>query len=297
MSAPKRNQAADAQDLYDDRSKNYDSSHHIRLAKHMVELAKVQPAECVLDLACGTGLVTYPASSAVGTSGSVVGVDISSGMLSQANAKLPKHDLKNIAFHYHSITELDTLDAIKDQKFDVIICCSALVLLEDAGAALKQWTTYLKPGGRLVIDVTHPLNLASGLVFERVGRRMERPLPWYREPFQTPDDLQSIMEAAGLNPVEVIFLSIYDIEGTDKLEDYIVPSFDKPKIHKQYDISDADKAFDEAIDTHPFKTLANPADVRDKARELFREEWAKIANADSKVQVVDGLFVGIGHKT
>ena len=51
------------------------------------------------------------------------------------------------------------------------------------------------------------------------------------------------------------------------------------------------------IDTNPMKTLASPADVRDKARELFREEWNKVANADGKVQVVDGLFVGIGHKT
>ena len=229
MSAPKRDQAADAQDLYDDRSKNYDSSHHVRLAKHVVELAKVQPGERVLDLACGTGLVTYPASIAVGASGSAVGVDISSGMLAQANAKLPKHGLKNITFYYHSITELDSLDAIKGQQFDVIICCSALVLLEDAAAALRQWTTYLKPGGRLVTDVTHPLNLSSGLVFERVGRRLQRPLPWYREPFQKPEDLRSIMEAAGLNPVEVIFLSIYDIEGTERLEDYIMPSFDKPK--------------------------------------------------------------------
>ena len=125
-----------------------------------------------------------------------------------------------------------SLEAVKDKKFDVIICCSALVLLEDAAAALKQWTTFLKPRGRLVTDVTHPLNLASGLVFERVGRRLQRPLPWYREPFQKPEDLQSIMEAAGLKPVEVIFLSIYDIEGTDKLEDYIVPSLDKPKSTK-----------------------------------------------------------------
>ena len=50
------------------------------------------------------------------------------------------------------------------------------------------------------------------------------------------------------------------------------------------------------IDTNPMKSLASPADVRDRARELFKEEWAKIATADGKVQVVDGLFVGTGHK-
>ena len=84
-----RNQAADAQELYDDRSIKYDDSHHPRFARHMVELANPRAGERVLDLACGTGLVSYPASTAVGPSGEVIGVDISSGMLRQAEAKKP----------------------------------------------------------------------------------------------------------------------------------------------------------------------------------------------------------------
>lgn len=53
----------------------------------MVELAQLQPGENVLDLACGTGLVSFPASQVVGQSGSVVGIDISSGMLDQAKKR------------------------------------------------------------------------------------------------------------------------------------------------------------------------------------------------------------------
>lgn len=288
-----RNQSQDAQDLYDTRSSKYDDSHHPRFARHCVELAKPRPGEHVLDLACGTGLVAYYASEAVGSSGSIIGVDISTGMLKEAEAKKPKHGLQNVAFFTHSITELDTLDALRGKQFDLITCCSALVLLPDPDQALKQWVSFLKPGGRLITDVTHPNNLAAGLVFERVGIALQKPLPWYRLRFHSAEDLSNIMEGAGLHSIDVKLLSQLDIEGTNDLQDYI-SDLKKPKIEEEYEIADADKVFDEMIDSEPMKSLASPADVREEARALFKKEWAKLANENGKVQKIDGVFVGIG---
>ena len=290
-----RNQAQDAQDLYDERGVKYDDSHHPRFARHTVELAEAQPGEHVLDLACGTGLVSYYASTAVGPSGSVTGVDISTGKLAQAEAKKPQLELQNVTFHKHSITELDTLDALKVKKFDLITCCSALVLLPDPAAALKQWVTFLKPGGRLITDATHPNTLISGRVFGRVGIALQRPVPWYRLPFQTAEDLSDVMKAAGLRFTNVKFVAQFDIEGTDKLEDYLGDPAN-PKVDKEFGIDDANMRFDELIDTNPMKSLASPLEVREKARKLFKEEFAKAANAHGKVQRVDGVFVGIGWK-
>lgn len=82
-----RDQAQDAQDLYDTRAPQYDNSWHPRFSRHMIELAELRPGETVLDLACGTGLATFSASVAVGPEGCVVGVDISKGMLAEAEAK------------------------------------------------------------------------------------------------------------------------------------------------------------------------------------------------------------------
>ena len=290
-----RNQSQDAQDLYDERSVKYDDSYHPRFARHYIELAKVQPGEHVLDLACGTGLVTYYASKAVGSSGSVIGVDISTGMLKQAEAKKPKHSLANVEFYMHSITELNTLDALQGKRFDLITCCSALVLLPDPAQALIQWVSFLKPGGRLITDATHPNNLISGLVFERVGNALQKPLPWYRLPFQSAEDLRNIMKDAGLHSIDVKLVSQFNIEGTDDLKDYITDP-QKPKVEREYEIADADRAFDEMIDNEPTKSLASPSDVREKARALFKEEWAKVANEDGKIQKTDGVFVGIGWK-
>lgn len=291
-----RNQSADAQMLYDERSAKYDDSHHPRFARHMAELAQIQPGEQVLDLACGTGLLSYDASNAVGASGSVIGIDVSSGMLAQAEAKKPKHSLQNVMFYRHSVTELGSLDAVRGRQFDLITCCSALVLLEDAGQALKHWTTFLKPGGRLVTDVTHPNNLIAGLCFERVGNIMQRPIPCYRLPFQKAEDLQAVMENAGLHSVDIKLVSQQKIEGTEDLEDYVRASVTDLKVEKEYDIADADQVFDDMIDTPFVESLASPPEVREKARALFAEEWTKMADARGKVQWVDGIFVGIGWK-
>lgn len=293
-----RDQAQDAQDLYDNRAARYDDSWHPRFARHMVELAKLQPGECVLDLACGTGLATFAASHAVGPNGIVVGVDISKGMLAEAEAKKAKYSLQNVEIYRHSITDLANLSAIEEGNFDCITCCSALVLLPQPLQALKQWLRYLKPGGRLVVDVTHVQNLTYGVVMERVGQRMERPLPWSRLNFAENDDLRKALEQAGFVSVDVTFLSQIlhsGPEGSQELRDYIA-DVGKPRILHEYGIEDADAVFDEQIDGVAMRAIASPSEVREKARELFREEWGKAADGDGKVREVDGVFAGVGFR-
>jgi len=53
----------------------------------MLDLACLAEAETVLDVACGTGLVTLEAASLVGPSGSVWGTDISDRMVDLALAE------------------------------------------------------------------------------------------------------------------------------------------------------------------------------------------------------------------
>src|SRR3989304_7655408 len=44
------------------------------------ELAHFQEGEQVIDVACGTGLVSFPVATQVGSAGKLFGVDISEGM-------------------------------------------------------------------------------------------------------------------------------------------------------------------------------------------------------------------------
>ena len=71
-----------------DKKDNY----HYKVAAELVARARLQPGWNVLDVACGTGLATCLAASEVGQTGSVTGVDLSSGMIEQVCQHWFKHD-------------------------------------------------------------------------------------------------------------------------------------------------------------------------------------------------------------
>jgi len=288
-----RDQAKDAQDLYDSRAANYDASWHDRFSSHVVQLLDLKPGESVLDLACGTGLVTFKAAQAVGSSGHVVGVDISTGMLHQAHVKLEDHTTNNIHFYNHSITELGSLSDLQERNFDAIACASALVLLPHPEAAIKQWAKYLKPGGRLITDAAHPRVLLPGIVLERVGRILNLPVPSYREPFQGPDDLADIMHAAGLVDVEVKRISqLKSRDGSNDLQSFLVGS-EQPLVAKTYAVADAAVVFENQIGP-PFGACMANEPLRSEAKALFEREWANLANDQGLLTEVDEVFVGVG---
>lgn len=261
----------------------------------MVELANIIPGQKILDLACGTGLASYNASNATGPAGSVVGVDISSGMLAQAKAKLSSHQPQNVEFHMHSIADLDTLEALKGKTFDVILCVSALVLLDDPFSALKQWTTFLKPGGKLVVDSTHPRSQVRGMTFERVGKLLGLPMPYNRSWSISLASLTNAMEAAGLAIVHSSLMAQMDMDGKAEIESYMQYDPENLRVEHDYDVLDADGYFEGNVDYEYFSRLAGEG-VRERAKVLFREEWERLADKNGKIHEVDCVFVGIGQK-
>ena len=56
------------------------------VAADLIEIAALRPGERVLDVACGTGVVTRLAAARVGNSGSIVGLDVNPGMLAVARS-------------------------------------------------------------------------------------------------------------------------------------------------------------------------------------------------------------------
>ena len=59
----------------------------------MMALASIEPGERVVDVACGTGLVTFAAADAVGPAGMVVGADISEHMACLALRGVAQHHI------------------------------------------------------------------------------------------------------------------------------------------------------------------------------------------------------------
>ncbi|ELZ21030.1 methyltransferase type 11 [Haloterrigena salina JCM 13891] len=100
-------------------------------------------APSVLDVACGTGRITRRVAR---DATSVLGVDISGGMLERAQRYAAREGLENVAFARMSADEL----WIDDGAFDRVACCWALHLFPDVDAALAELHRVLRSGGRLV---------------------------------------------------------------------------------------------------------------------------------------------------
>lgn len=122
---------------------NYDNQWRDRFANRLVEFANLESGQKVLDIATGTGIVAIASAKIVGNEGKVIGVDISSGMLKQAQSKIDVESLPTI-----ELVEADAEDlSFADNSFDAILCSSAIVYLTNIPAALRSWYRFLKPKG------------------------------------------------------------------------------------------------------------------------------------------------------
>ena len=110
----------------------------------LLELARLQPGERVLDAACGTGVVARAATSRVGAAGTVTGVDLNPGMLDVARAVSGEAG-QAIAWREGDLAALPFADG----AFDVVLCQQGLQFFPDCLAALQEMRRVLVPGGQL----------------------------------------------------------------------------------------------------------------------------------------------------
>ena len=117
--------------------------------ERLVHLAALQRDERVLDVACGTGLVTFRVADLVGPPGRVLATDISEVMVSRLSEEAARRKLPHVSAER---MDAETLD-IADASFDVALCALGLMYLPDPVAALREMLRALRPGGRALAAV------------------------------------------------------------------------------------------------------------------------------------------------
>jgi ubiquinone/menaquinone biosynthesis C-methylase UbiE len=115
----------------------------------MLDMVALRPGERVLDVACGTGLVSFRVAETVGRRGAVVGTDISGEMVEAARGSAAKRGLNNASFERSDAEELPFTDA----SFDAAVCGLGLMYVPDPVKALCEMRRLLRPGGRAAAAV------------------------------------------------------------------------------------------------------------------------------------------------
>lgn len=123
-----------------------------RWAPITVDAAGVSRGDRVLDVACGTGVVTVEAASRAGTTGAVVGLDPNEGMLAVARER------DDIDWR-EGIAEALPFD---DGIFDAVTCQFGLMFFDDKPAGLSEMRRVAKPGGRAVATVWESADTSDG---------------------------------------------------------------------------------------------------------------------------------------
>ena len=266
-----------AQLLYGARASTYNNSWHVQHAADFIKWASLAPGHRLLDLACGTGLVALPAAKVVEPSGSVTGIDITPEMLAVARQDARTQGLE-IDFMQHDITELEGLGLRTD--YDAITCASAIPLLEDPGTAITQWATFLKPGGRLVVDVPTERAQLPGLVFEHVAAAVGVQVLFGRRRIAGAEDLERFVRDAGLR-VERSFVA--DGYGSANV----------------YSKDQGGELFDRMV-AGPvgqlYPMLRDDAARRARARTLYIRDFANLAGLDGMLREEEGFYIVVGVK-
>jgi ubiquinone/menaquinone biosynthesis C-methylase UbiE len=170
------------------------------VAHDLLSAAALQPGERVLDVACGTGVIARLAAERVGSSGKVVGIDVSPDMIEVARSTTAPSGLA-IDWRQGDAASLP----FPDGSFDVVLSQMGLMLFADKTTALAEMRRVLVAGGRLALSTPGAINRPMEVLAEGLARHVNPDLAGFVHAIfsmSDPTSHEELLRKAGFRSVE-----------------------------------------------------------------------------------------------
>lgn len=162
------------------------------------------PGETILDIGCGSGMLTVELARAVGPDGRIIGIDPNEEMRSVAVGRCQGYSC--VEFIDGLATALPLDDAVADKA----VAVQVFEYIEDIDGAVAEAMRCLKPGGRLVVSDLHA---GSFIWYSDDPERMAKLKSSWDQHFaagDVPERLPGILKDQGHHVEKVVPVTITD---------------------------------------------------------------------------------------
>lgn len=165
----------------------------------LMRVVAIEPGERVLEVACGSGLVTRAVAEATGPSGGVLATDLSQNMV-----ELTARTCVEAGYGWVETARMSADDLpVPPASFDAAICALGLMYVPDPGKAATAMARAVRPAGRVVATVWgERRNCGWAEIFPIVDARVVSEVCPLFFASGAPGSLRRDFEQAGLRDVE-----------------------------------------------------------------------------------------------
>lgn len=172
----------------------------------LLSRAKIMPGETILDIGCGTGETTLEVAKRTGSSGHIIGIDVSSVLLSLAKQRSKENNLGNVEFLLADAQSY----SFEDGMFDLVISRFGVMFFNDPYSAFKNIVGAVHQGGRMVFICWAPIENNPWFSIPKMAavKQLGKPAPTDpRAPgplaFDDEKYVQDILSTAGLKNIKI----------------------------------------------------------------------------------------------
>ena len=165
--------------------------------------ADLKEGYTVLDLGSGAGIDVFVASKHVGTTGKVIGVDMTEAMIQKARLNATKVEATNVEFR---LGEIELLP-VESNSIDRVISNCVINLVPSKENAFREIHRVLKPGGKFTVSDI----VVDGIISEEKRRDASLWAGCISGAIDKKDYI-AIIRRAGFSHVEVVSEKKYDYE-------------------------------------------------------------------------------------